>query len=245
MTNISGNDLLQQLGSENRFKDKPKNNELGKDDFLKLMITQLNNQNPLEPQQNAEFVAQLAQFSTVEGVQNLSGNFEKLASSFGSSQALQASTLVGRSVTLQGNQESQLFWGDLVQGVVDVPSGYNDLILVIEDDSGQVVEQHSLGFRSQGDLSFRWDGINIEVGGELLDMSYDHLSVDEQGDVLPHSEGNYRFRVVGNTANNSESLDVSVSKRVESVTLRNDQIVLNLLGGGTANMSEVARINAL
>ncbi len=245
MTSINGNDFLPQFSSEQRFKEQPKDNELGKDDFLTLMITQLNNQNPLEPQQNAEFVAQLAQFSTVEGVTNLADNFDRLATSFGSSQALQASTLVGRSVTLANNQESQLIWGDLVQGVADVPVGANDLMLVIEDEAGQVVEQHALGNQLPGDLSFRWDGINIEVNGQLLDMSYDHLQVDEDGNVLPHPEGGYMFRVMANTGSANEALAVSVSKRVESVTLQDSEIVLNLLGGGTAKMTDVARINSL
>lgn len=243
--NINSTDPLKQLSSEERFKQDPKTNDLGKDDFLRLMIAQMENQNPLEPQQNAEFVAQLAQFSTVEGIQNLSGNFDRLASSFGSSQALQASTLVGRSVTIDGNVDGRLYWGDLVQGMVDVPAGVNDLRLVIEDERGNIIEQHALGNRPQGMLDFRWDGINIEVGGELLDFSYDHLPVDEDGNILPHAEGGYRFTVLGSLGSETQALATSVSQRVDSVSLNNNKIVLNLAGGGTAEMSQVARINSL
>ena len=73
-------------------------NELGKNAFLELMVAQLNNQNPLEPQDNQAFVAQLAQFSSVEGLDNLNSTAEQMMSEFTSNAALQASSLVGQSV---------------------------------------------------------------------------------------------------------------------------------------------------
>ena len=80
---------------------------LGKDAFLQLLVTQLKNQNPLEPQDNGEFVAQLAQFSSLEGITTLNttvgGLANNLAGSLSSSQALQASSLVGRSVIAPGD----------------------------------------------------------------------------------------------------------------------------------------------
>ena len=79
-------------------QDSTQNKELGKDQFLNLLVAQLNNQNPLEPQGNGEFIAQLAQFSTVEGVEKLNSSMETILSGYQSSQALQASSLVGRKV---------------------------------------------------------------------------------------------------------------------------------------------------
>ncbi len=76
----------------------PKTNELGKDEFLNLLVAQLNNQDPLAPQDNGAFIAQLAQFSQVEGIGKLNTSMESLLSGYQSSQALQASSLVGRSV---------------------------------------------------------------------------------------------------------------------------------------------------
>ncbi|MBP7824103.1 MAG: flagellar biosynthesis protein FlgD, partial [Pseudomonas sp.] len=72
--------------------------ELGKNQFLELLVAQLNNQNPLEPQGNGEFIAQLAQFSQVEGIEKLNSSMGSLLSGYQSSQALQASSLVGRKV---------------------------------------------------------------------------------------------------------------------------------------------------
>ena len=80
------------------------NKALGKDAFLQLLVTQLKNQNPLEPQGNGEFVAQLAQFSSLEGITTLNDTVSGIAGSFGSSQALQASSLVGRSVIAPGDK---------------------------------------------------------------------------------------------------------------------------------------------
>src|SRR5471032_795987 len=71
---------------------------LGKDAFLQLLVTQLKNQNPLDPQDNSAFVAQLAQFSSLEGITTLNTTVSSIASNASSSQALQASSLVGRSV---------------------------------------------------------------------------------------------------------------------------------------------------
>ena len=79
-------------------------NELGKDQFLQLLVAQMNNQDPLSPQENGEFIAQLAQFSTVEGIDNLNGSMESLLSGYQSSQALQASSMVGRTVIVPTDQ---------------------------------------------------------------------------------------------------------------------------------------------
>jgi flagellar basal-body rod modification protein FlgD len=76
---------------------------LGKDAFLQLLVTQLKNQNPLDPQDNSAFVAQLAQFSSLEGITTLNSTVSGLAGNYNSSQALQASSLVGRNVIVQTN----------------------------------------------------------------------------------------------------------------------------------------------
>ena len=88
-----------------QIKDREaKSKDLGKNEFLELLVTQLNNQNPLEPQENGEFIAQLAQFSTVEGVEKLNSSMETMLSGYQSSQALQASSLVGRKVIVPSDK---------------------------------------------------------------------------------------------------------------------------------------------
>src|SRR5690349_8345506 len=92
---------IDQLDIAKKTPTVKKSNELGQDAFLELMITQMKNQDPLSPQSNSEFVAQLAQFSSVQGIEKLNANFNSFSSGFQSNQALQASSLVGRSVSVE------------------------------------------------------------------------------------------------------------------------------------------------
>ena len=97
-TNTNADSLASAAGSATGKK------ALGKDAFLQLLVTQLKNQNPLEPQGNGEFVAQLAQFSSLEGITTLNDTVSGIAGNYNSSQALQASSLVGRSVIAPGDK---------------------------------------------------------------------------------------------------------------------------------------------
>src|SRR5689334_1340354 len=92
---------------------------LGKDAFLQLLVTQLKNQNPLDPQDNSAFVAQLAQFSSLEGITTLNDTVSGIAGNYNSSQALQASSLVGRSVIAQTDK-----------AVVDTSKSLNGTVVV-------------------------------------------------------------------------------------------------------------------
>ena len=96
--------VLDQYSTSTKNAAGTKSNEMGQDEFLKLMIAELNNQNPLDPQDNGEFIAQLAQFSTVEGLDKLNNTTETMSDGMRSSQALQASSLVGQSVIVEGNE---------------------------------------------------------------------------------------------------------------------------------------------
>ena len=101
MTDVSAvNSVFSDLSIRNKKDDDAASQELGQSAFLQLMITQLENQDPLSPQDNGEFIAQLAQFSSVESLDKLNNNFESFARSQAANQALQASTLVGSSVSV-------------------------------------------------------------------------------------------------------------------------------------------------
>ncbi|MDX1341015.1 MAG: flagellar hook capping FlgD N-terminal domain-containing protein [Reinekea sp.] len=247
MTDVSGvNSALSQYDIGNKKPEENKSNDLGKTEFLELMIAKLNNQDPLKPQDDAQFIAELAQFSTVEGIQNMSDGFAELATSYKSSQALQASALVGGAVTIDGNDSSQLRYGELVFGMADVPAGADELYLQIEDEFGQIVEDVPLGYQGNGELTFKWDGANLEVNGELMDIDYSKFETDENGNIIPHPAGEYTFRIQGSVLGQAQSLDVAMSQRVDSVTiLSSNDIQLNLAGGKTATMADVRQINAV
>lgn len=121
---------------------------LGKDAFLQLLVTQLKNQNPLDPQDNSAFVAQLAQFSSLEGITTLNSTVSGLAGNYNSSQALQASSLVGRNVIVQTNTAQLDDPTKGLTGSVTVPSSIAGGTVTITDKDGKTVRTIDLGSRA-------------------------------------------------------------------------------------------------
>jgi len=213
---------------------KKKSNELGQDAFLQLMITQMKNQDPLAPQSNSEFVAQLAQFSSVQGLEKLNTNFNTFSSSFNSNQALQASSLVGRSVSVE-TDTSMLVDKGIISGNVKLASATSDMKINIYDDKGALAAQVPVGTVPAGDANFRFDGQNIEVNGELLDWTTGEKA-------LP--PGSYSFEVMASQNGKQEQLTTSLSVNVNSVTIGADgKLVLNLAGVGPVDMSKIKQFN--
>lgn len=213
---------------------KKKSNELGQDAFLELMITQMKNQDPLSPQSNSEFVAQLAQFSSVQGLEKLNTNFNTFAGSFQSNQALQASSLVGRSVSVEG-KTSILSAGGIISGTIAVPASTSDLKINIYDSKGTLAAQVPVGSAEKGDTNFRFDGSNIEVNGKLLDWT--------SGDTALPAD-TYTFEVLASQDGKSQQLSTSLSANVNSVTVGTDgKLVLNLAGLGATDISKVKQFN--
>ncbi len=134
-----------------------KREELGQAEFFQLMLTQLKNQDPFKPMESGEFLGQLAQFGTVTGLGELQDSFETLATSLISDQALQAASLVGRSVLVESG-EGFLEDGAAVDGAVDLPIGTSRVLVQITDATGQLVRQISLGANPDGLVSFLWRG---------------------------------------------------------------------------------------
>lgn len=233
----AANSILSNLNiaNKNKNEEEDKNpNELGQSAFLELMITQMNNQDPLSPQDNSEFVAQLAQFSSVEGLERLNSRFEEFSGSFMSNQALQASSLVGREVTVP-SETAQLEQDGIVSGLVNLDGSARDMRMNVYDSSGSLVSNIPLGNRPAGEMAFRWDGQSMEVNGELLSWS---------GNEEPLPAGEYRFEVVGDQAGESTQMETALSANVNSVTVGDDgQLTLNLAGMGGVNIGDVKQIN--
>ncbi len=236
---------LDQYRIDKKQPEKDKNpQDLGKDQFLELMIAQMNNQNPLEPKKNGEFIAQLAQFSTVEGIDNMSSGFEDLSASLRSSQALQASSLVGGAVSVGGESQSNLRYGELAYGSATIEPGADNLMLQIENELGQTVESVPLGYQPNGEMSFKWNGLDLEVNGKMVELDHSDRPVDEDGNIVPHEEGNYRFQVTGTIGGETTAMDLAMSSRVESVAILDDnRVQLNLDNGNTATLDQVKKIN--
>lgn len=203
-----------------------KRNEMGKDEFMKLMIAQMNNQDPLEPQGNAEYMAQLSQLSMVEGIQNLNKVTEGFITSLQSSQALQASALVGRKVQIQSNI-GNLVEGGTFTGSVFVPSAADNMDMKILDNNGQVLKtidtgqyRNESGYFSEGQINFEWDG--VMDNGEMAEP------------------GLYQVVSSAEISGQSYSLTTYTNANVNSVTIANGgEVWLNLAGKGSIALSEV------
>jgi flagellar basal-body rod modification protein FlgD len=222
--------VTDNLSITKKTETKKNTNELGQAAFLELMITQMNNQNPLSPQDNSEFVAQLAQFSSVEGLERLNTSFN----SFMSNNALQASSLVGRSVTVDSDK-STLVKGGIVAGSVGLNYPATDMKMKIYDADGVLVQSIPVGKVPAGEAVFRWDGQNLEVNGELLDW--------EAGEDAA-AAGEYRFEITAGQNGKTEALDTALSANVNSVTIgENGKLILNLAGVGAVEADKVKQFN--
>ena len=224
--NPVGNDLgsvIDQLGLGAPPAGPKKKEPLGQDAFLTLMITQLKSQNPMEPLKNQEFLAQLSQFTTASGVQDLKKSFDSLGSSLQSNQALQASSLVGRNVLINSKQ-NYLPPSGTMQGVVDLPDAVGNLRVNVYNGAGEVVRSIDLGQQQAGQALYAWDGTN-SVG-------------------QPVASGIYRVTAEAKYNGKTYSFDTLSIAPVKSVTIgRNGQGMSLSVGAlGSVNLSDVRQI---
>jgi len=192
-----------------------------KNQFLELMIAQLENQNPLDPQEGGEFLAQLAQFSMVDGIERLNANNEQLHTTFRGSQALQAASLVGRSVMVESDRLA--FAGEPLDAVVDLPQSSGAVRVVVSNSQGEVVKELALGDQSAGIVPFTWDGTN--AAGELADV------------------GSYSIAAYAKTLDGEEQVQTQQDMNIDSVTLGADgEVELNVQGFGPLSLEAVRQI---
>lgn len=135
--------------------------ELGQAEFLRLMVTQFRNQDPMKPMENGEFLGQLAQFSTVSGIGDMNNSISTLADSIRANQALQAASIVGREVLVEGSGALLREEGG-ISGAVELPASTARASVRILDATGGVVREISLGQRRAGLADFSWDGFKSD-----------------------------------------------------------------------------------
>lgn len=199
-----------------------KKDDLGQEDFLRLMVSQLQNQNPLKPLENTEFLGQLAQFSVVSGIQNLQSSFGQLAESLQANQALQGSSLLGHSALVPAAQ----VWleGDAPAVMaIDLPQSTSAAAIEVRDRSGQIVRTFSLGSLEEGLRHFEWDGL------------------DSSGNRM--APGLYTVQAQAEQNNQAMAIETLVAADIQSVSLGGASgLVLNLAGLGAVSLSQVRQI---
>lgn len=212
---------LQHLALKQTTEAKG-DSELGQADFLNLMLTQLQNQDPTNPMDSANFMSQMAQFSTVNGITELNTSFGTLSSALQSNQALQASTMVGSTV-LVPSEIAELNAGSEVSGKIFLENSTGTLTLNIADASGQTVKQINLGTQEAGLVGYTWDG------------------TDNNGNQLP--AGTYSINASSISNGESVAQTVLVNAKVESVSLiSGSEPLVNLNGLGAYSMNDVLEI---
>lgn len=195
--------------------------ELGQDAFLQLMVTQLKNQDPFKPLEPQEFLGQLAQFSTVNGIQSIRDSVAGLSASLQGSQVLQGATLVGRSVLAAG-QVADLGATGGISGAIGAPAGASSLQVRVVDANGALVRTFAVNPQA-GLTEFSWDGR------------------DSRGERA--APGHYGLEAVAGVGGHDESVEMLLRQRVESVTIdpAGGALRLNTASGSVA-MGDVRRI---
>ncbi len=214
--------VLENLGLA-KPKQAMKEQKLGQEDFIKLMTTQMNHQDPMKPMENGDFLSDMAQFSTVSGLKEIKDSFNSLANSLKSSQALQASSMVGRKVLISGSK-STLSEGTPMNAAVELDKNVSDLKVSILDDRGALVKEINLGTKAAGVAHFKWDGM-LEGGKKA-------------------TSGNYSINAVAMVDGKSESLKTLISDTVQSVSLGSggQGVSLTLANAGSAGLADVKEI---
>lgn len=188
--------------------------------FLKLLITSMKNQDPLNPMDNAQVTSQMAQISTVNGIEKLNTTLQNMAASFSAGQSLQATNMIGHGVLASGST-LRLDNGKALGGV-ELPQSVDQLTVTIRDAAGAVLHSMDLGPKQAGIIPITWDGAT------------------NNGGTAPN--GTYSFSV--SALQGGKQIDAAALSfgQVNSVTPGKGGVVLDVGGLGVVGLADVKKI---
>jgi len=221
-SNQSLNAILDKLGVNKQDETTTKRrDQLGQADFLKLMTTQLQNQDPFKPMDNADFIAQMAQFSTVTGITDMGETLKGMSDQLQEFRIATASNLLGHSVLVPGNLARPDENGE-IHGVVDLPSSASTSNIRFTNEQGEILHQVDMGAQPRGLVGFSW----LDIPSEIL----------ESGDAI-------RVEAYADTGNGLEAVSPSVFADVLAATTGNgrDGVQLDVRDYGTISAAEVIK----
>jgi flagellar basal-body rod modification protein FlgD len=199
--------------------------------FMTLLVTQLKNQDPMNPLDNAQITSQLAQLSTVTGVNKLNTTLESLKSSYQSSEALQAANMIGHGVLVEGDY-ANLQGGKAIMGV-DLASAADKVQVIITDPrTGKDVQTIDLGAKAAGTIPIAWDGV------------VDPKNVDANGVPVSLKDGKYLIRVVATQGDEvlKDAKSLSFDSVASVTTSAKNGVQLNLPTKGVVSMADIRQI---
>jgi len=209
------------LDSVNGAKNSKKTTtDAAQDRFMTLLVTQMKNQDPLNPLDNAQVTSQLAQLSTVTGIDKLNATLETMMSNAQSSQSMQASNLIGHDVLVAGNQIH--FDGTSGNFAVELPASTDDLTVTISDAVGNKLRQISLGKQSEGIMPLSWDGYS-DAGTRV-------------------ANGDYKFTVSATTAGQQAAANTLSLEHINSITSSASGVKLNLGNANSVTTADLKQI---
>lgn len=186
------------------------------DRFLKLLVAQLNNQDPMNPMDNAQMTSQMAQINTVTGIQQVNATLKSMAEQFAGMQVLQGSSMVGQNVLIEGNTLSRS--NGVASGAIDLGGQADNVKIEILSPGGQVLDTLNLGAKSTGRHTFDWDASAYTGTGEPS------------------------YRVTATQGGNAISTTALVRDTVTSVSSENGVMTVQLQGRGAVAYSNVKAI---
>lgn len=190
------------------------------DRFLSLLVAQMRNQDPLNPLDNAQVTSQLAQLSTVQGIENMNTTLQSLASSMGVNQMAQAANLIGRGVLVPGDSLSPAQLQDVIGFELSRPA--DNVTVSIHDAAGRLVRSLNLGPR-EGDVNvLAWDGLT------------------DNGTAAP--AGTYTFKIDAVQAGQSVSSTALHLGVVNSVSQNSQGVQLNLANSENVSYADIRQI---
>lgn len=195
-----------------------KTKEAGSEDrFLKLLVTQMQNQDPLNPMDNAQVTSQMAQINTVSGIEKLNTTVESLSGQFAQMQALQGASMVGRDVVVPGNTLD--INNGVGQGGFDLSGPADNVKVEVLAPSGQVVDTLNLGAMGSGMQGFDWPAKGAT------------------------NDSGLRFRVTATNGSVSSTPTTLMRDRVNAITTSGNSFNLELQNAGTVPYSSVRALN--
>ncbi len=221
-SNQSLNKILNQLGinsSKDKFAPKEMKDQLGQEDFLKLMTVQLQNQDPFAPVDNADFIAQMAQFSTVTGITQMGETMKNVSNQLSELRIASATQMMGHSVLVPGKFARPNNDG-IISGVVDLPKTASNLKIVFESLDGEVLHEENLGSQIAGLIGFDWK--------------------DLPEDMIKSKEKVMIRAFTGNDGDGNE-LSTQVFAKVAGTSKSNDSLMLEVEDYGSIDASKVVR----
>ena len=216
--NTISDQVLERLNAAPPGENK-RTGELGQDEFLELMVAQIQNQDPFQPMQNGEFIAQMAQFATVDGISEMRGSMASLNDTMTASQALSASALVGRGVLAPGRELNLDGTGPVGLSVL-ADANASSVTLDVFDASGALVARKDLAPSGDGVTRYVWDARAAD------------------GSMLP--AGTYRMQAQATVAGQTLAAETAVARRIDSVTIgaKAGDLRLNLDDGAVMNFND-------